>query len=90
MVNPTTGWPFPGPVKPEDWGNKRKLHNAQNSALGIIDADVISTLIFLLKTSEKDIKEEAAWAISNAASGIVIPYHTIATFEGAGLWLRSS
>ncbi|KAL5198576.1 hypothetical protein ABZP36_002088 [Zizania latifolia] len=35
----------------------------------VIDADVISPLIFLLKSSEADIKQEAAWALSNAASG---------------------
>jgi importin subunit alpha-1 len=42
---------------------------SKDNIQAVIDADVISPLIFLLKTSEKDIKEEAAWAISNAASG---------------------
>jgi importin subunit alpha-6/7 len=35
----------------------------------VVDAGVISPLIPILKTSEDDIRKEAAWAISNAASG---------------------
>ncbi|VAH26172.1 unnamed protein product [Triticum turgidum subsp. durum] len=35
----------------------------------VIDADVMNHVIVLLKTSETDLKKEAAWAISNAASG---------------------
>jgi hypothetical protein len=35
----------------------------------VIDADVMNHVIVLLKTSETDIRKEAAWAISNAASG---------------------
>nr|CAB3459022.1 unnamed protein product [Digitaria exilis] len=35
----------------------------------VIDASIISPLVVLLKTSETDIKKEAAWALSNAASG---------------------
>ncbi|RLM84550.1 hypothetical protein C2845_PM04G34440 [Panicum miliaceum] len=34
----------------------------------VIDASIISPLVVLLKTSESDIKKEAAWALSNAAS----------------------
>lgn len=34
----------------------------------VIDADIITPLVVLLRTSETDIKKEAAWAISNAAS----------------------
>ncbi|CAD6216609.1 unnamed protein product [Miscanthus lutarioriparius] len=38
----------------------------------VIDADIITPLIVLLRTSETDIKKEAAWAISNAASGVQV------------------
>jgi hypothetical protein len=35
----------------------------------VIDADVMNHVVVLLKSSETDIQKEAAWAISNAASG---------------------
>jgi hypothetical protein len=40
-----------------------------SSKQAVIDASIISPLIALLKASETDVKKEAAWALSNAASG---------------------
>ncbi|KAF6165601.1 hypothetical protein GIB67_021871 [Kingdonia uniflora] len=43
-------------------GNKDQIQ-------AVIDANLITPVIFLLQTAEFDVKKEAAWAISNATSG---------------------